>query len=100
MFFLQHRNSVCCYRIVLIKSISECDKFYFMKKLQRNLLLSLVMAGATIVGWVKGTEAKQKMVYRWKMSFEEKRALAKKRMAQRQGQVMLDDIEWAAYHNN
>ena len=75
-------------------------KFRFMKNFYRNLLLSIVMILATVVGWVKGTEAKQKMVYKWKSSYDEKRQLAKKRMALRKGQVVLDDVEWAAFHNS
>jgi hypothetical protein len=69
-----------------------------MKKFYRTLLLSMVMIMATVVGWVKGTEAKQKLVYKWKSSYDEKRQLAKKRMALRKGQVVLDDVEWAAFH--
>jgi hypothetical protein len=71
-----------------------------MKKFYRNLILSLAMVAATIIGWVKGNEAKQKWMYKWKTSYQEKRELARKRMAVRQGQVQLDDIEWASYHNN
>ncbi len=71
-----------------------------MKNFYRNLLLSIVMVAATIVGWVKGTEAKQKWVYKWKTSYDQKRVLAKKRLAHRKGQVVLDDVEWAAFHNS
>jgi hypothetical protein len=71
-----------------------------MKKIYRNFLLTLIMIAATVVGWVKGQEAKEKWVYKWKSSYNEKRQLAKKRMAIRKGQVVLDDIEWASYHNS
>ncbi|MFT3932699.1 MAG: hypothetical protein QM726_03705 [Chitinophagaceae bacterium] len=71
-----------------------------MKNFYRNLLLSIVMIFASVVGWVKGTEAKQKLVYKWKTSYDEKRQLARKRMALRKGQVVLDDVEWAAFHNS
>jgi hypothetical protein len=71
-----------------------------MKKMQQTLVIALVMMGATVIGWVKGNEAKQKWVYRRKTSFDEKRQLAKKRMAAREGQVQLDDIEWASFHKN
>lgn len=71
-----------------------------MKKFYRNLILSLAMMAATIIGWVKGTEAKQKWMYKWRTSYQEKRELARKRMAVRQGQVPLDDIEWASFHNS
>jgi hypothetical protein len=71
-----------------------------MKKMYRGFLLTLIMVAATILGWVKGTEAKQKWVYKWKSSYDEKRQLAKKRMASRKGGVVLDDIEWASFHKN
>jgi hypothetical protein len=71
-----------------------------MKNFYRNTIFGIVMVLATIVGWVKGPEAKQKLVYKWKTSYNEKRQLAKKRMALRKGQVVLDDVEWAAYHNS
>jgi hypothetical protein len=71
-----------------------------MKKFYRNLFLSLALMLATFIGWVKGPEAKQKWIYKWKTSFNEKRQLAKKRLAAREGKVQLDDIEWASYHKN
>ncbi|MDE3247217.1 MAG: hypothetical protein KGO82_01065 [Bacteroidota bacterium] len=71
-----------------------------MNKFYRGFLLGAMVAIATIVGWVKGNDAKQKLVYRWRTSYEEKRQLAKKRMAQRRGQVVLDDVEWASFHNS
>lgn len=70
-----------------------------MKNFYRNFLFALVLLAATVVGWVKGPEAKQKWVYRWRSTYNEKRLLAKKRMAQRKGQVVLDDVEWASFHN-
>jgi len=71
-----------------------------MNKFYRGFLLGAMVAIATIVGWVKGNDAKQKLVYKWRTSYEEKRQLAKKRMAQRRGQVVLDDVEWASFHNS
>jgi len=70
-----------------------------MKNFYRTFLFGIVMVLSTVVGWIKGTEAKQKWVYKWKTGYDEKRQLAKKRMALRKGQVVLDDVEWAAYHN-
>jgi hypothetical protein len=48
----------------------------------------------------KGTEAKQKWVFRIKSRFEEKRHLAEEKKIVRQGGVALDDIEIAAFHAN
>ncbi len=71
-----------------------------MKKMKNSFLFGLIMIIAAVIGWVKGDEAKQKWVYKWKTSYDEKRQLAKKRMDARSGQVQLDDIEWASFHNN
>jgi hypothetical protein len=58
------------------------------------------MAMAAVIGWLKGNEARQKWVYKWKLSYEEKRQLAEKRMAERKGKILLDDFEWSSYHQN
>ncbi len=71
-----------------------------MKNFYKTVLFGIVMVLSTVVGWVKGTEAKQKWVYKWKTSYDEKRQLAKKRIALRKGQVVLDEVEWAAFHNS
>lgn len=84
----------------LLKYNAPWFKLYAMKKAYRNFLLSFVMIVAPFVGWVKGSEAKQKWVYKWKSSYNEKRQLAKKRMESRKGGVVLDEIEWASFHNN
>ncbi|MEO6315764.1 MAG: hypothetical protein ABIU63_01865 [Chitinophagaceae bacterium] len=69
-----------------------------MKNFYRNILLGVVVLFASVVGWVKGIDAKQKLVYKWKSNYDEKRQLARKRVAQRKGQVVLDDVEWASFH--
>jgi membrane protein implicated in regulation of membrane protease activity len=71
-----------------------------MKKMQRNLTLIFIMAIASFIGWLKGDEAKQKWVYKWRSSYEQKRQLAQKRIAERKGKVQLDDFEWSSYHEN
>ena len=71
-----------------------------MNNFYRNFLFGAVVVLATVLGWVKGPEAKQKWMYKWKSSYNEKRQLAKKRLAHRKGQVVLDDVEWASYHNS
>jgi len=71
-----------------------------MKKLSNRLILFLALTVGTIVGIFKGTEAKQKWVFRIKSRFEEKRQLAQQKKLVREGGILLDDIEIAAFHNN
>lgn len=71
-----------------------------MKKLSNRLILSLALTVGTIVGIFKGSEAKQKWVFRIKSRFEEKRQLAQQKKLMREGGILLDDIEIAAFHNN
>ena len=70
-----------------------------MNRFQHNLVVMLAVFVGTIVGLFKGTEAKQKWVYKIKSRYEDKRQIAAKKTIQ-PGQVMLDDIELAAFHNN
>jgi hypothetical protein len=73
---------------------------WFMKVFQNSFLLVLVLAVATLVGVFRGNEAKQRWIFKIKSRFEEKRHLAERKKLMREGQVALDDIEIAAFHNN
>lgn len=64
------------------------------------MILLLAITIGTIVGIFRGSEAKQKWVFRIKSRFEEKRLLAEQKKLVRGGGVALDDIELAAFHNN
>jgi hypothetical protein len=70
-----------------------------MKKLSSRLILMMALSVGTIVGIFKGSEARQKWVFRIKSRFEEKRHLAEMKKIQKDGGVLLDDIEIAAFHN-
>lgn len=70
-----------------------------MNQFQHKLVIMLAVFVGSIVGLFKGTEAKQKWVYKIKSRYEDKRQMAAKKSLQ-PGQVMLDDIELAAFHNN
>jgi hypothetical protein len=70
-----------------------------MKKLSSRLILMMALSIGTIVGIFKGSEARQKWVFRIKSRFEEKRHLAEMKKIQKDGGVLLDDIEIAAFHN-
>lgn len=71
-----------------------------MKKIFNSAVLLLALTVGTIVGIFKGSEAKQKWIFKIKSNFEEKRQIAEQRKVVRQGGVALDDIEIAAFHNN
>jgi len=63
------------------------------------LVLLMVIIG-TFIGIFKGSEAKQKWVFRLKNRDQEKRQLAEHKKLLREGGVALDDIEMAAFHRN
>ena len=62
-------------------------------------MIVLAITVGTVIGIFKGSEAKQKWVFKIKNRCEEKRQLAEQRKLLRSGGVVLDDIEIAAYHN-
>ena len=64
------------------------------------MILLLAITIGTIVGMFRGSEAKQKWVFRIKSRFDEKRQIAEQKKLLRDGGVALDDIELAAFHNN
>lgn len=71
-----------------------------MKKIQNRVLLLLVLAVGSLVGFFKGTEARQKWVFKIRSLYHEKRQLAEQKRLLRQGGVPLDDIEIAAFHQS
>lgn len=70
-----------------------------MKKIFNRLILFTALSIGTILGIFKGSEAKQKWVFRVKSRLDEKRQVKEQKRLQKDGAVMLDDIEIAAYHN-
>ncbi len=71
-----------------------------MKQVNNRFVILLAIVIGTIVGIFKGSEAKQKWVFRIKNRYEEKRQMAENKKLLRDGGVPLDDIEMAAYHRN
>jgi hypothetical protein len=71
-----------------------------MKKVRKKIVIFLAVTIGTIIGMFKGEEAKQKWVFKLKTKYENKRLVAEKKSIARQGGILLDDIEMAAYHNN
>jgi hypothetical protein len=71
-----------------------------MKQVNNRFVVLLAIVIGTIVGIFKGSEAKQKWVFRIKNRYEEKRQIAEHKKLLRDGGVPLDDIEMAAFHRN
>lgn len=71
-----------------------------MKQVNNKYVVLLAIVIGTIIGIFKGSEAKQKWVFRIKNHYEEKRQLAEHKKLLREGGVALDDIEMAAFHRN
>ncbi len=69
-----------------------------MKGFKKKLAVVLVFSVAALVGLFKGTEARQKWVFKLKNKHDHRRQIAEKRSIARNGGVLLDDIEMAAYH--
>lgn len=68
-----------------------------MNQFQHKLVIMLAVFVGSIVGLFRGSEARQKWVYRIKSRYEDKRQVAAKKPLM-PGEVMLDDIELAAFH--
>ena len=71
-----------------------------MKQVNNRWIVLLAITIGTIIGIFRGSEAKQKWVFKIRNRFEEKRQLAEEQKLRREGRVALDDIEIAAFHRN
>jgi hypothetical protein len=71
------------------------------KMLVKNkFLLFFVISIGSVIGMVRGEEAKQKWVFKIKSKVDNKKLIAEKRQQAKKGGVLLDDIEMASFHNN
>lgn len=70
-----------------------------MNRFQQKMVIMLAVIVGTVIGLFKGNEARQKWVYKIKSRYEDKRQMAIRKTIM-PGEVMLDDIELAAFHNN
>lgn len=71
-----------------------------MKTMLKQIFLFLTLSIGTLLGWVKGEEARQKWFFRVKSRMDEKKQQAAQRKLQKNGAVLLDDIEIASFHKN
>jgi hypothetical protein len=70
-----------------------------MNRLNNKWVIVLILTVGTAIGILKGSEARQKWVFKIKNRYEEKRQLAEHKKLLRSGGVPLDDIELASYHS-
>ena len=72
-----------------------------VKMLFKNkFLLFFVISVGSVIGIVRGEEAKQKWVFKIKSKVDNKKLIAEKRQLAKKGGVLLDDIEMASFHDN
>jgi hypothetical protein len=71
-----------------------------MKKIYNRTILLVAIFFGSILGIVKGAEAKQRYMFKIKIRNEEKKQQAQNKKLVRGGGVMLDDIEIASYHKS
>lgn len=69
-----------------------------MNKVNNKWVMVLILFVGTAIGILKGSEARQKWVFKIKNRYEEKRQLAEQKKILRSGGVELDDIELASFH--
>jgi len=67
---------------------------------KNKFLLFFVISVGSVIGIVRGEEAKQKWVFRIKSRVDNKKLIAEKKQLAKKGGVLLDDIEMASFHNN
>jgi hypothetical protein len=67
---------------------------------KNKFLLFFVISIGSVIGMVRGQEAKQKWVFKIKSKVDNKKLIAEKRLQAKKGRVLLDDIEMASFHDN
>jgi len=71
-----------------------------MLKTRNKMVIFFVIGVGSVIGMVRGEQAKQKWVFKIRSKYDNKRLVAEKRLQARKGGVLLDDIEMASFHNN
>ncbi len=71
-----------------------------MNMFKNKFLLLLIISVGSVIGIVRGEEAKQKWVFKLRSKVDTKKLTAVKRQLAKKGGVLLDDIEMASFHDN
>jgi hypothetical protein len=70
-----------------------------MKRFRHRFILTIALAFGSIIGAIKGGDAKQKFVFKMLSWSQEKRQMMAFKKDKLQGKVLLDDVEMAAFHS-
>jgi len=73
-------------------------KVSVMSNYGNKMAVFFMIGVGSVIGMVRGEQAKQKWVFRVRSKHDDKRLTAEKRQQARKGGVLLDDIEMASYH--
>ncbi|HRE50630.1 MAG TPA: hypothetical protein PK339_04360 [Flavitalea sp.] len=71
-----------------------------MKKINSKWTLLLILIAAPLIELVKGSEARQKWVFKFRNLYDEKRSVEEQKKLAREGGVALDEIEMASFHRS
>ncbi len=71
-----------------------------MKRFQQKAIIMIAVVVGSVIGAVKGQEAKQKWIFKILSKQDERVSRAVRKSEARKGKVLLDDIEMAAYHKS
>ncbi len=71
-----------------------------MKRFQQKAIIMIAIVVGSVIGAVKGQEAKQKWIFKILSKQDERISRAIRKSEARKGKVLLDDIEMAAYHKS
>jgi hypothetical protein len=71
-----------------------------MKRFQQKAIIMIAVVVGSVIGAVKGQEAKQKWIFKVLSKQDERLSRAVRKSEARKGKVVLDDIEMAAYHKS
>ena len=69
-----------------------------MNPFSNKWVMIFIITVGTVITIIKGSEAKQKWIFKLKNRFEEKKQLAEQKKFAKSGGVLLDDIELASFH--
>ncbi|MEO6914810.1 MAG: hypothetical protein ABI151_03440 [Chitinophagaceae bacterium] len=70
-----------------------------MKTTRFGFFALLIVVSATGIFLIRGSEAKDKWVFKMKDKYENRKNQAQKKLLKKSGGILLDDIEMQAYHS-
>jgi hypothetical protein len=71
-----------------------------MKRYKSKIVVFLAITIGTLIGMLRGEEAKQKWVFKIRSKYDNKRLMAERKSIARKGGVLLDEVEMSSFHNN